>query len=327
MSQHAGDQGHQDARAMSARPNFLVIGAAKAGTTALYDYLAQHPEIHLPRVKEPHFLGFYPARPEITLPGGRSAPISRNVVATPAQYQELFVAGSEHPLRGDCSASTLYLYQRSIENIAKFCDPSTLMIAILRHPVDRAYSSFNHSRRRGFEPSGDFGAALAGEQETLRTRGPLLMRYLDQSRYVTQVKAFLDAFGRDRMHFVLYDDFVKSPRSVLGAMMSFLGADPSFEFQLDVVANASVVPKGSDRWATRAYRRGLAVRPVAELLPPGIRRRLGQAARGALTTRPEPLRPDLRNQLTRQFAPEVTALADLIGRDLSSWLPDNGRTC
>jgi hypothetical protein len=306
-------------RAGAPRANFLVIGAAKAGTTALYDYLDQHPDVFLPRAKEPHTLGFHPDLPLITLPDGRTSPVSPPLVSGVGEYLGLYESANA-PLRGDCSASTLYLWRRAIPNIQRFCEAEPRLIAMLRNPVDRAYSSFNHARRRGLEPSEDFRAALAREPATIARNGPLLMRYRDISSYYEQVAAFRAAFGADALLVLLHEDFVADRDRVLKSALAHIGADVAYAFKNVGESNASFVPDSASRVKRAAQRGTDALRPALRQLPRALRRKLSHSVRERTMSRPRPLDATLRAELTDYFRPDIEQLAELIDRDLTHWL-------
>src|SRR3712207_4104321 len=128
-------------------PNFLVIGAMKSGTTALYYYLEQHPEIYMSPVKEPNFFSQENAADTVTHIG---------------TYEQLFKGASGKKAIGEASHS--YLYEpRAAAEIRRYV-PKVKLIAILRNPIDRAYSHFLHMVRSGTEPLDDFAQALREEE-------------------------------------------------------------------------------------------------------------------------------------------------------------------
>ncbi len=120
-------------------PNFLIVGAMKCGTTALYYYLEQHPQIFMSPVKEPNFFCFE----------GREGLDSGNSITDIAAYRGLFRGVSSERAIGE--ASHCYLYEpRAVERI-KHYTPDARLIAILRSPIERAYSHFLHAVRNGTE--------------------------------------------------------------------------------------------------------------------------------------------------------------------------------
>lgn len=141
-------------------PNFLIIGAAKAGTTSLYHYLAQHPQVFLSANKEPHFFALENNPPDYKGPGDEQGVRSR--ITDWQSYLALFSkATGQHRAIGE--ASTLYLYHPDAPSNIHRHLPDMKMIALLRNPVDAAYSAFGHMYREGREPCNDFMQALKEE--------------------------------------------------------------------------------------------------------------------------------------------------------------------
>ena len=140
-------------------PDFLLIGAAKAGTTALFAALARHPYVYASPTKEPRFLAYVDAVPSFKGPGG--AKYASTIVVDAASYRSLFAGCPENARAGE--ASTDYLGSESAPDVARRLVPQARIIAVLRHPVERAYSHFLHLRQHGHEPVPDFEAAWMDE--------------------------------------------------------------------------------------------------------------------------------------------------------------------
>ncbi len=170
-------------------PNFLIIGPPKCGTTALYRYLSQHPDVFMPREKEPRFLLSH-AVPTYT---GPTDPLyAKRLVTSVTKYEELFASASRERAIGE--ASTLYLYTPGAEDGIRRHVPGAKLIAILRNPVDRAYSNFLHQRYLGAEPLSDFDEALRAEPARIaRGWGPF-WHYAELGRYQRQLERFHRVF-------------------------------------------------------------------------------------------------------------------------------------
>jgi hypothetical protein len=300
-------------------PNFLIIGAAKCGTDALYSYLAQHPQIYLSRSKEPNFF-VVEGQAEIPYrgPGDREALRRCDMwVSTVEGYQALFAGVSTEKAVGE--GSTWYLYdERAPERIHRHI-PHAKLIAILRHPVDRAYSAFTMLLRDGRETICDFSLALAAEDERVRSNWEPLWHYRRMGLYATQLKRYYDTFEAAHIRVVLYDDFSSRPRDVMRDLFRFLEVDDQFEPDVSARHNVSLVPKHP------TYRRLVAsqhpLKIVAKaVLPAAVRRRVRDALLSHDLTLPTPLAPEVRRRLIEIFRPDIVRLQDLIGRDLSYWL-------
>lgn len=140
-------------------PTFLVIGAAKAGTTSLYHYLGQHPQVFMSPVKEPGFFALEGHPLDFRGPGDEW--LRQATTTTLEAYQKLFEGVRDEPAVGE--ASVLYLHHHAApEAIARYV-PDVKLVAVLRDPVERAYSAFLYQTRNGREPLADFEEALRAE--------------------------------------------------------------------------------------------------------------------------------------------------------------------
>ncbi len=147
---------------MAGLPDFLIIGAARAGTTALHSYLRQAPDIFMPAHKEPNFFAF---EDEALACRGPGAEFINNSVTRMADYRTLFAGAGPGQRLGE--ASPLYLYSpKAPERIAHHL-PEVRMVAILRNPVDQAFSHFLYATKYRIEPIADFTEALRREEERM----------------------------------------------------------------------------------------------------------------------------------------------------------------
>ena len=302
---------------MSGRlPNFLVIGAAKSGTTALWSFLRQHPQIFMPDLKEPHHFAFQADRPAPVY-RGPGATIHRDAVTDTNDYRALFDGAGAATAVGEASA--LYLYLPDAASRIQAAIPDARLVAVLRQPADRAYSSYLHLKRQGREPAPDFEAALALEPERIADDWGFLWRYRDLGHYPPQLRAYLDHFDRDRLLIHLYDDLVREPLEVMRRTYAFLDVDPSFVPDVAARSNVGGVPRG---WRGRLFGRGSPLRRgVATVVPARLRRRAGALADRQALTR-EAIAPETRRMLTEEFRSEIEELGELLGRDLGAWLRD-----
>ncbi|MDY7015905.1 MAG: sulfotransferase, partial [Cyanobacteriota bacterium] len=148
-------------------PNFLIIGAAKGGTTSLYTWLAQHPQIYMTPVKEPNFFALQGEN--FNYPSGTvSQRYLDECVTNFEAYLEQFKAVNCEIAIGE--ASPFYLYHPQAASRIQQTIPDVKLIAILRDPVERAYSNFLHHIREGFETVEDFSQALQAEESRMRDR-------------------------------------------------------------------------------------------------------------------------------------------------------------
>ena len=294
-------------------PNFLIIGAAKSGTTSLYHYLSQHPDVYMSPVKEPKFFALEGERPSFRGPGDGDA----DAVTTLEGYRKLFEgADGEHAVG---EASPLYLYLEKAVGRIKHHVPEARLIAVLRNPVERAYSSFLHKVRDGRETTSDFAEALALEDGRVREGWAYGWHYKRRGFYHEQLSRYYDVFGPDQIRIYLYEDLRQEPRELLRDAYGFLGVDDSFVPNLSLKHNVSGVPKNRMVHSLLRGRNPIktALKP---LLPEGLRKKLVVDLQRRNLEKAPPIPPEIRRGLAEEYREDVTKLQGLIGRDLSGWL-------
>ena len=198
-------------------PDFLVLGAQKAGTTALYAYLRWHPGITGPSWKEVSFFDRHWWRGE-------------------GWYRGQFPLRSGGQIVGEASPS--YLFHPLAPERARTLVPDARLIALVRNPVDRAYSQYQHAVALGREPL-SFEDALAAEDE--RTRGEVDRlvadprafsgawwdhTYVARGRYAEQLERWLRVFPREQLLVVVTEELGAAPGETYAASLGFLGAAP-----------------------------------------------------------------------------------------------------
>jgi hypothetical protein len=293
-------------------PNFFVVGAQKAGTTSLYHYLNQHPQVFMSPVKEPHF--FEGLQSEYRRPGRRKPP-----VANLRDYEALFSGASGEIAVGEASAS--YLYSPEAPVLIRRSVPEARIIAVLRDPAERAYSNFLHVVQVGREPLADFAAALQAEEGRMRDNWGPLWYYEHKGFYYAQVKRYLETFGRDQVGIWLYEDLRDHPTEMMREIFCFLAVDETFVPQVTIEHNPSGLPRNEGVKALYNRVRSLSARNpelMGRFLPAGLRTHL----RNRIFVKPPPFPPDVRSKLRRTYREDILKLQELIGRDLSPWLMD-----
>jgi hypothetical protein len=201
-------------------PDFLLIGAPKAGTTALHVALAGHPQICMSSVKEPkHFLT---DGPPPTGGGPGDAKTYSEYVWRREDYEALWDA-EPGQLCGE--STTLYLLDPEAHRRIFKTVPQAKLVAVLRDPVDRAHSNWSHLRSAGLEPVADFPrACMLGERRAAQGWGPF-WRYLEIGRYGAQLEHLFSVFPREQVLVLLYRDLRENPVQTLDRVCAFLGVD------------------------------------------------------------------------------------------------------
>ncbi|RMF05764.1 sulfotransferase, partial [Candidatus Woesearchaeota archaeon] len=238
-------------------PNFIVVGAQKSGTTSIYNYLRQHPEVYLPDRKECWFLS--EAKPG-KIPGDVT---EKDMVRTIEQYRKLFSKVKNEKAIGEVSPDYLFYHKNTIKNIKKyFPKPEKVkIIIILRNPVDRAYSAYYHLRREGREKL-PFEDAIKKEKERIKKGAGLGWRYTQMGFYYEQVKDFIENFPETRVY--LFEDFKKDPAGIMKDILKFIGVNPDFEIDYSVKYNISgEVRSRALRTITEAVFRSKTIQKIA----------------------------------------------------------------
>lgn len=296
-----------------ALPNFLVIGVGKAGTTSLYRYLGQHPQIGMSRLKEPKFL-LYAGHLMSPIPG--KTPHFR--VTTVEEYEALFSDYEDRPARGEVTPTYIIYPEQTIYGIRKYV-PDARVIAVFRQPVDRAYSNYLMHVRNGNETLASFPEALRAESAGEMRTDDRPRSYIGRGFYLERMRKFLQAFPRERFLFLLYDDLVQDPALLLRSIFQFLGVRETFTPDFNIRYNAGAWPRS--RLANRFIKSSNPGKKILmRLIPDAVRRRLVDRFHAANMRTPPPLDPSLRRELTLQYREDILGLQELIGRDLSHWL-------
>jgi hypothetical protein len=294
-------------------PNFIGIGAAKGGTTALHRYLRQHPQIFMSPRKELRFFPFENCPPDYRGPGDDADAASMTVRLE--DYRDQFEGSDEYRARGEISPLYMYLPQ-SAERIRHHI-PDAKLIAILRHPAERAFSHYLMLKRDGMETLG-FEEALAAEDQRVADLWGHRWHYLRRGFYAAQLKPYFALFEREQLKVYLYEDYVSNPVGLMQDIFRFLGVEDSFVPDMSVRHNESKLARSRSLQVFLTEPRA-AKNLLKTLVPARWSRHIGDRLRRQNLTRPV-LAPETRRRLTEVYCEDIKELQEMLGRDLSHWL-------
>jgi hypothetical protein len=294
-------------------PNFLVIGAARAGTSILYECLKQHPQVYVSSMKEPRFFAFEGEEVH------RGGPGEQRIITNLEAYCALFERVSSEIAIGE--VSPLYLYSSVAPQRIRHHIPGVRLIAILRDPAERAYSHFLLNVRNQREPITDFGQALQAEETRIRNGWRANWHYKQRGYYYAQLERYLRLFDPGQVRVYLYDDVRSDPLGLLQDVFRFLGVDDTFAPDVSFRANVSGMPRS--KFLHEVLARLALLKPVLRrFLGKEFRRRMN-VAYSRLYSRnlyKPSLPPDVRAELVQAYREDILRLQDLLQRDLTSWL-------
>jgi hypothetical protein len=289
-------------------PNFVIIGAAKAGTTALYWYLAEHPAVFMSPVKETNYFAYGLDGQGRLLYGNQE--VHRFPVKTLAEYEALFAGAGGATAIGE--ASPLYLECPQAAGRIRELISGARIICSLRHPVDRAYSDYQmFLRRRGLRL--DSARDLTPTSAWARADS----HWMQIGRYHEQLARYYEAFPRAQIHVSLFDDLKRNALETTQSVYRFVGIDAAYAPNFAAPHAVGGMP------ASRLLERFFMNRVIRSAVEPWVPMRAAnwvRQLRSRNLRRAPALPAQLRRDLTRHFRDDIARTSDLIGRSLDLWL-------
>ena len=294
-------------------PNFVVVGAAKCGTTSLFHYLKQHPDVFLPAKKELHYFAYDQLSRNAGGPrGGRTLAFA---CATREEYQAHYREAGGHVAIGEVSPSYFYFAEVSERIKADLGEPR--IVILLRDPIQKAHSQYMHLVRDNLETLPFFDALMA-EPDRIASGYTAMWRYAESSLYYQRVRKYLEVFGEDRVRIFLFEELTKNPAPVLEALFDFLGIAPRREVDTSRVYNRSGQPR-SRLLADFLARPNPVIATARRWLPEELRDRIKNAMLNLNTGRKDAIDDRSRAHLRAYLADDVRELEALLRRQLG-WL-------
>lgn len=294
------------------KPNLFIVGAPKCGTTSMYIYLRQHPDIYMSEVKEPNYFNIDLYSPKF--------------LRDENQYLSLFKDAKNEKRVGE--ASPWYLYSKNAaEEIFNFCGLVKIII-MLRNPIEMMHSVHSQQVFNGYEKFYDFETALNAENDRKLgkhlTQGAFLkegLYYREVARFTPQIKRYYDVFGRENVHIITLEDLRENPEAEYVKTLMFL------EIHLNYYPNF-IVHNKNRRIRSSILRRTIKEPPqylswlMKRRFSPSQRKWLRQKLKRVNTRhgRRGKITPELRRDLEKELELEIEQLSILIGRDVSHWV-------
>jgi len=310
-------------------PNFIVVGANKGGTTSLYHYLKQHPEVYLSPIKEPHYfskdIDVNQFKKEFAhnklqdidkyTEGDMAKEFHAAFVRDEAQYLRLFSKAGSHKAIGELSTS--YLYSKVAAEEIKKINPSCKIIICLRNPIERAWSHYRMNLWTGNSNEFDFYKALLEDEHHLPKVWGNAHLYVDIGKYSAQVKRYLDAFGRDNVRILFSEDLRQNTDATIKDLYAFIGVDPQFKPDTSEHYNEVYTPKYKNiTW----FLNRSGIRPLLKRISPkGLKKMVVQLLYRNKSDKGN-MSDEARRYLHEQLDDDIRALEKLLNKDLSAWL-------
>jgi hypothetical protein len=308
-------------------PNFFLVGAPKAGTTALYRYLDQHPAIYMSPIKEPNFFADEirlenfaddfrrPAEKRLQaqrayLAGPVSEKFSGGPIDNWADYLKLFQSVKDETAIGE--ASVCYLWSPTAPGNIHARIPDAKILMMLRNPVDRAFSQYAHMLSFA-ESRVSFADYLDAAFRSTSTQISELYPFLQFGLYAEQVERYLARCDSSHVQIHFYDDFSRAPLDVMQSIFRFLDVDETFTPDMSERHMEAKVPRSF--WLKKVLKRTGAWNMVRAAMPENLRY-AGLAEKNKIR-----LTPEDRARLADYHRDDVGKLSALLSRDLSHWLP------
>ncbi|MAW21180.1 MAG: hypothetical protein CMD16_02145 [Flavobacteriales bacterium] len=295
-------------------PNFLIVGAAKCGTSSLHNYLNQHQDVFMPtytpnglKVKEPRFLIADKVR-------GR---LSKGVWNY-EDYRSLFTDVVTEKAIGESTVLYLYYFEEAIKNIKRFLGKEVKIIIMLRNPIERAYSAYLFASKT-MQENQSFEEAINNSEQRFKedmSLSPMIL-YKEMGLYYEMVKAYKANFNN--IHIILYDDFVTQTNQEVDKVFEFLNLNKQ-EIDTNKIVNS-----GGMKWDSKIIKyllmgEGSYRFALKKIIPKSFRMKIKRILISIFTSKSDNIKQSTYLELSKYFQKDISMLESLINKDLSKWL-------
>ena len=295
-------------------PNFLIVGAAKSGTTALYHYLNQHPEVFLSPIKETNF--FAQKGKKVNFNGPKDNLVThRRTITEIVDYNNQFINVTNEKAIGEICPSYLY-FEDAPKNIKEHI-PEVKIIAILREPVSRAFSAWVHLTRDGREYM-SFSDALDDEPRRIKDNWAGIWHYKEAGKYYGQLKKYYDSFPKENIKIIIYEDFKRNPLTVYKEICKFIAVKSSFVPNMNKKHNTGSL--SNNRFLTILFMKKNVFKILFNIIFPSfLKIKVKQLLfRSTLISTPN-ISKENKKQFKLLFSEDIRKLEELINIQLNDW--------
>ena len=296
-------------------PNFLIVGAAKSGTSSLHNYLNQHPDVFMPsftpdgvKVKEPRFL--IKEKIQKRLQKG---------IWNYEDYKLLFENVTNETAIGEATVLYLYYHNEAIKNIKKYLGEDVKIIIMLRNPIYRAYSAYSFASRT-LQENQSFKEALINARPRFdndETLSPMIL-YKELGLYYEMVKDYMQNFKN--VHIVLYDDFILQTDLEVTNVLDFLNITNT-----NTINTKTIINSGGRKWDSKFVKNLLMIDSVLKnilriIIPKKIRLSIKNRLIVSFTSKADSINKSIKKELLDYYYKDIQLLEKLINKDLSKWI-------
>jgi Sulfotransferase family len=310
-------------------PNFFVVGAPKAGTTSLYYYLGQHPEVYISPIKEPNYFAEeirlanvsaqwqdWAQREHDSLQLYLRGPMREKrfggIVSKWPDYLKLFENVNGEKAVGE--ASVCYLWSRTAARNIASTTPNAKIIMVLRNPVDRAFSQYKQAVAAGLVGH-SFREQLRKSFNNKSDQFELLNPFLELGLYYEQVRRYMEQFSTENLRIYLYEEYKQAPTCTITDIFRFLKVDPHFSPDVSEKHLQTSLPRFT--WGSFMLKKYGVWSRLKNTIPQEF---LPVVKKWGFEHRQREVDPADRVQLSNYYRENVVRLSALIKRDLNAWL-------
>lgn len=276
-------------------PTFIIFGTRKAGTSSLYHYLDQHPEVYMSTLKGTRFFLYDPDNPE----AGRKLPVK-----SLEEYMSYFAGAEKFNAKAAGEASPSYLSSKKAALRIKATIPDVRLIASLRNPVDRMYSEYQMAMR------------MRSEKERVPLTMDNVSSWFEAGLYGKHLKNYYDIFDPQQMQILIFEEWIKDPLTMLGALFKFINVQEEFVPNMKILYNKGGTPK-NELFASLLKHRNFYIK-LKPFVPNVVRSNINRVRNLNMQKAP-PLAPDMRRHLQELYTEDIELLQNLTDKDLSIW--------